>query len=79
MKTNNFFNLILASALFSLVISGCKKEESTNNDITDNTEIALAQDGESLDAIAESNEQSIDNIVDALEANDFSALKSVEN
>jgi hypothetical protein len=79
MKTNNFlFNLILAGAIFSLILTGCKKDDTTNAEITDNTAIAVAQDGESMDALAENNEQSIDNIVDALEANDFKALKSAQ-
>jgi len=76
MKTNKLINLLFAGAILGLVFTGCNKDEDGKEQITDSETIAAAQDDESQDAIADNTDQSIDEIVDGLEANDFSGLKS---
>jgi hypothetical protein len=76
MKTNTFFNLLFAVVILGTVFTGCKKDNSGPDQITDNATISAAQDDESQDAMVENNEQSVDNMIDGIETNDFSGLKS---
>ena len=74
MKTSKLH--LLAIAFFiGLSIVGCKKSDSTDNSLAGN-DVVVAQDAESQDAQADNVDQSVDNITDALESNDFSAVKS---
>jgi hypothetical protein len=75
MKINKLFSLLFAGAVLGIVFTGCKKDSSPDQ-ITDNATITAAQDDESQDAMVESNEQGIDNMMDRIETNDFSGLKS---
>jgi hypothetical protein len=75
MKTNKLFNILFAIAVFGLLFTGCKKDEGTSQ-ITDNATIIAAQDDEAVDATIENNDQSVDNMIDRIETNDFSGLKA---
>jgi hypothetical protein len=78
MKTSKFH--LLAIALFvGLFVASCNKDNSSSSTGSLSTsETAVAQDAESQDAQADNVDQSIDNITDALETNDFSAVKSAQ-
>jgi hypothetical protein len=78
MKTSKLH--LLAIAFFiGLSFTACKKSDSsTDNTLKDNATVNSSQDAESQDAQADNLDQSIDNIGDALEANNFSAVKSTQ-
>lgn len=75
MKTSKF-HLFTIALLIGLSFSACKKSESTTNVDLTGKEAAVSQDAESQDAQADNIDQSTDNIADALETNNFSAVKS---
>ncbi|HEY4785769.1 MAG TPA: hypothetical protein VIH57_06960 [Bacteroidales bacterium] len=76
MKTSKL-HLLAISFLVGLSITACKKSDNTSNTLT-GTEVTASQDAEAQDAQSDNVDQSVDNIADALEANNFSALKSTE-
>lgn len=74
MKTSKLH--LFAIALFiGLSMAACKKDNSSSNSLS-GTDSAVAQDAESQDAQADNVDQSVDNISDALEANNFTSVKS---
>lgn len=77
MRTKKIIFLISIVLMVGLLFSGCKKDTQTSDTLV-GVDAALAQDVESQDAIAENIDQNTDNTIDALEANDFSGLKSAQ-
>lgn len=75
MRTSKL-HLLAIVFLIGLSIAACKKSDSTDNTLNDAATIASTQDAESQDAQADNVDQSTDNIMDALESNNFSATKS---
>jgi len=74
MRTSKLHLLVIAF-LIGLSFATCKKTDSTDNSLKGN-DVTATQDAESQDAQADNVDQSVDNIADALETNDFSAVKS---
>ena len=73
------WNSLLISIVLMVVFSiwGCKKD-TQGTDQLGGSDVTVVQDVESQDAMAENIDQSTDNIIDGLEANDFSGLKSAQ-
>lgn len=74
MRTSKL-HLLAIAFLIGLSVAGCKKSDSSSSTLQGNDAVAT-QDAESQDAQADNLDQSVDNITDALESNDFSAVKS---
>jgi hypothetical protein len=75
MKTTKIYYLVIFTLILGFSLTRCKKDNTTPGTLP-SSEVAIAQDNETQDAIADETDQSVDNIVDALEANDFTALKA---
>ena len=73
------WNSLLISIVLMVVlsISGCKKDTQGTDQLV-GSDVSVAQDVESQDAVAENIDQTTDNIVDGLETNNFSGLKSAQ-
>ena len=74
MKTNKLQYLLAIASFTGFLFTSCNKEEKLLSSTSG--EVTVAQDNESQDALAEDINQSIDNTADALEANNFSGMKS---
>jgi hypothetical protein len=77
MRTSKL-HLLAITLLIGLSMAACKKSSSSSSNTLSGTDSAVAQDAESQDAQATSVDQSVDNVADALEANNFTAVKSTE-
>lgn len=73
MKSKRFLLALAGVGLSVVLLINCSKEDSEE---LAQKEVAVAQDSESQDAVSENITQSVDNNMDALEANNFSGLKS---
>jgi hypothetical protein len=70
------FSLSVISLCILFSLAGCTKDDKSSDTGVAYTDVSASQDSESQDAIAENIDQSVDNSIDALEANDFTGLKS---
>lgn len=77
MKTSRIILMLAIAGLYGISFSSCKKDPGNDTtSVIPNNELAVAQDNESQDAVAENVNQSVDNKVDAVETNNFSSLKA---
>ena len=77
MKTRKFILLFAVAGLYGMMFTSCKKDNGSDTlSAIPGNEVAVAQDNESQDAMAENINQSVDNKVDAVETNNFSSLKA---
>jgi TATA-box binding protein (TBP) (component of TFIID and TFIIIB) len=77
MKIKQIKSLLLIFAIFGLLFTGCKKENSTSS--FTNQEIVQVQNSDVQDAIADKNDQDVDNSLDQLQVVNYVSanLKSV--
>jgi hypothetical protein len=84
MKTNKFYYLIVLALVIGVTLTYCKKDK-TSTDTTstglstsgvNNNDVAITQDNESQDAVADQVENDADNIMDDIESNGYPATKS---
>ena len=73
MKTIKLSGLLIALALFTVTFTSCKKDTSTSTStgIT-SSQAAQVSNSDAEDAVADRNDQEIDNTVDGLQANNYS-------
>jgi len=72
MKTLNYF--LALTLIFGMTLLGCKKDKTNDSSIA-GSDVAISQDAESQDAVADNVDQMADNQVDFAEANLFDINK----
>jgi hypothetical protein len=74
MKTQQLNYLMALILLMGMTFAGCKKDKSSNTDTgLAGTDVAATQDAESQDAVADNIDNTADNQMDFIEANNFNS------